>query len=272
MLKATIVVDNIAEAPFVDEWGFCAYIRYNGKTYLLDTGASSLWLKHCDQLGLSPIDVDYAVLSHAHDDHSGGFDTFFKVNRRAALYVSEDCHEDCYIKEGIFSKRYIGIPKGVMAANSERIIHANGFTALEPGVWLVPHLPNHLEDIGRRNRMYRLVNGKFVPDDFAHEQSLVFDTDKGLVVFNSCSHSGLQNIIRDLECYLPGKKVHMTVGGLHLYEMSDDQVRDIARMISNLGIEYVVTGHCTGERGFEILHQELGRKVQQTRVGLTFEV
>ena len=39
-------------------------------------------------------------------------------------------------------------------------------------------------------------------------------------------------------------------------------------MIKETGIEYIYTGHCSKERGFRILKEELGEMVVQFHVGL----
>ena len=49
------------------------------------------------------------------------------------------------------------------------------------GVYLIPHKTPGLQEIGKRKMMYLKTPQGFVPDNFSHEQSLVIDTDKGLV-------------------------------------------------------------------------------------------
>lgn len=54
--------------------------------------------------------------------------------------------------------------------------------------------------------MYQKKNGGFLPDNFDHEQSLVFETEKGLVIFSSCSHAGAADIIREVSETFPEKR------------------------------------------------------------------
>lgn len=271
MLGAQILMDNIAQGELLLEWGFSAYIEYRGKRYLLDTGSTDKYLENAEKLGVKLSEADCAVLSHAHYDHSGGCRTFFSLNDHAKLYLSAACGEDCFFKLGPIRK-YIGVPRGMLTDCADRLETVAGFRQLDEGVWLVPHLENGLDAIGKKAHLYRREGRRLQPDDFCHELSLVFDTDKGLVVFNSCSHGGLANILRDLEHYLPGKSIYMTVGGLHLSKYSDADVRETARTIRLLGITRIVTGHCTGDRAFKILREELGDKVEQTRVGMKIEL
>ncbi|MEI3504278.1 MAG: MBL fold metallo-hydrolase [Anaerovoracaceae bacterium] len=119
--------------------------------------------------------------------------------------------------------------------------------------------------------MYRKRPDGWYPDDFAHEQSLVLDTAEGLVIFNSCSHGGAANIISEVAGFFPGRNVHAIIGGFHLYNKSEGEVRDLGRKIKETGIKYVCTGHCTGESAYGILEQELGDILHQLHTGLVME-
>lgn len=271
MFDAKILIDNIADGELISEWGLAVYIEYGGKKYLLDTGGSDKYLENATRLGIDISDIDVAVLSHAHYDHSGGYGSFFEKNNKAKLYVANSCTENCYVKIGPIRK-CVGFPRGILGENSDRIERVSGIRAISEGVYIVPHIKNNLEIIGKKNHMYRMVESKLVPDDFDHEQSLVFETDKGLVVLNSCSHSGLQNILKDVEYYLPGKKVYMTIGGMHLAAQSNKSVKSVAETIKGLSIEHVITGHCTGKRAYNILKRELGDKLEQMHVGMKVSV
>ena len=48
--------------------------------------------------------------------------------------------------------------------------------------------------------------------------------------------------------------------------------RAFARRLRETGVEHVITGHCTGQEGFDILKDELGELVWQTEVGLILEL
>ena len=109
-------------------------------------------------------------------------------------------------------------------------------------------------------------------DDFSHEQSLVFDTKEGLVIFNSCSHGGADVIIREAEAAFPGKQIYGLIGGFHLFRSEDQEVRELADRIRKTGIRRICTGHCTGERAMEILKEELGDMAEQIYTGFEIEV
>ncbi len=61
--------------------------------------------------------------------------------------------------------------------------------------------------------MYQKTKLGWKPDNFCHEQSLVLDTDSGLVIFNSCSHGGVVNIINEVKAAFPEQKITALIGG-----------------------------------------------------------
>ena len=115
--------------------------------------------------------------------------------------------------------------------------------------------------------MLRRTQNGWRADDFSHEQSLVLDTEKGLVIINSCSHGGAANIINEVKNTFPEKKVYGLIGGFHLFNKSKSEIHNLAERIRETGIEYVCTGHCTKNRAYKILKDELGDMVELMKVG-----
>lgn len=267
-MKAKVIVDNVSQNGLPVEWGLSIYIEHAQEKILLDVGASDLFAKNAEKLSINIKNVNYAVLSHAHYDHSGGMNKFFEINHDAKFFLRE--FAPCYYKKFMFHK-YIGIPKNIMEQYYDRIVLVSGDYELCDGVYLIPHHTNELEVIGKREMMYQRTKIGWKPDDFSHEQSLVFDTEKGLVIFNSCSHGGATNIINEVANAFPNKKVHALIGGFHLYNKSDYEIREVAAGIKKTGIKYVYTGHCTKNRAYKILQKELGDVLHQLYVGLDIE-
>ena len=267
-MKITVLSDNIApdNSSLKGEWGLSFHIEEKGKIYLLDTGASSLFSEKAEKLGIDLSEVDTGILSHSHYDHSDGMDEFFCLNSKAPFYISSECKDNCYGKRFIFSK-YIGIKRGLTKKYADRIIRAKGNTKLCEDVHLICHTSENLQEIGKKTGLYRKINGKLIPDDFDHEQSLVFDTEKGLVVFNSCSHAGPENILYEIKSAFPEKNVYAYFGGLHLYRSNEEEIRRMAEVLKKSSLQLIVTGHCTGDKAYKILKEILGDRLSQLAVG-----
>ena len=271
-MKITVLVDNNDGVGLKGEWGLSFYIEYKDQVVLLDAGLSTLFAKNAEKLGIDLGRVDMAVLSHAHDDHANGLEKFLSINDHAKLYVAEGCGENCYKKKWLFHE-YIGIPRGIMSRHADRIVKAEPDLTIGGGIRLLGHTTPGLGKMGELDKMcLRQGFMKYIPDDFRHEQSLVFELDDGIVIFNSCSHGGADVIVSEAMAAYPGKRVVAMIGGFHLFNKDDDYVRAFAQRVGETGVEALYTGHCTGKKAMNILRSELGDKVHELRTGLVFEL
>lgn len=257
MLKATVLSDNVASRGLGAEWGLSILIEYGERRILLDTGASRLFAKNADKLGIRLDTLDCAVISHAHFDHANGLPALFRRVPGIRAYLRFPAAENCYHTRGVL-RLYAGIRRGVLRRFSKNIVMAEGDTELFPGVHLLPHKTAGLDACGKREKMFVKRAGGFVPDDFAHEQSAVFETERGLVVFNSCCHGGAATVVREAEQTFPGQRVYALIGGFHLYNKTNEEIRALAQDLKDSGIQRIYTGHCTKDRGYEVLRDELG--------------
>lgn len=266
-MKATILIDNLTKGTLAAEWGLSIHIEYEGRRILLDTGASGRFADNAGKLGIDLGAVDLGVLSHAHYDHADGMAAFFALNAHAPFYLREGSGENCYGKRWIFHK-YIGIRRGYLEKYRDRIRYMKEQQELAPGVSVLAHSTEGLEKYGVQNRLYVRDGRRFVPDDFRHEQSLILDTENGLVILNSCSHAGVDHIMEEVSAAYPGKGICAVIGGFHLYHTSEEGVRALAGRIRDMGIGKIYTGHCTGDAAFAVLKEELGEQACQIRTGM----
>ncbi|MCQ2456877.1 MAG: MBL fold metallo-hydrolase [Clostridia bacterium] len=269
-MKSTVLIDNTPSDGLAGEHGLSFLIEHGGKKILLDTGATGAFVSNAKRLGCELSDVDFCVLSHAHYDHSDGLSAFFAENSGAKLYLREGSAENAYRRIGCFFK-YIGIKRGTLKKYADRIEFVSGKRELSPGVWLVPHNTKGLEAVGRNAKMYRRHGLLMKPDDFSHEQSLVVETEEGLVIFNSCSHGGADNIIREISEAFDGSEIYAIVGGFHLFRSGVEEISAFAEKVDATGISHAVTGHCTGE-AYSVLKERLGDRVERFYSGYTMTV
>ena len=112
----------------------------------------------------------------------------------------------------------------------------------------------HWETLGKQLRRsgtgrLRAADGKVVEDNIPEDQSLVIDTDKGLVVITGCGHAGAVNIVRHASRLTSVPTLHALIGGFHLGGPAFEPI--IGRTVdalAELAPDLVVPGHCTGWR------------------------
>lgn len=273
-MKITVLIENQPSGNLCAEHGLSLAIEYRKKHYLLDTGASDGFIKNAKKLGISLSEIDSAFLSHGHYDHSGGYEAFFAQNQKAKVYAKEEIQEACYSGSDS-SRNYIGIPEELLEHYRDRFILIKEDCEIEPGIWLISHKSKDGSKRGIRAHMYRKKNERFFPDDFAHEQSLVFETAKGLVLLNSCSHGGIESIVTEVNQALSPKKVFAVLGGFHLKGASGldslgvpkEEVEQMGPSLLSMGVEEIYTGHCTGFAAYEILKTSCGSHLHDLKTG-----
>ena len=267
-VEMTVLIDNLAPAPLDGEWGLSILISADDRRILLDTGAGELFAQNAGRLGIDLAEVDTGVLSHAHFDHADGLEAFFAINAAAPFFLrAGTCENCCSLKEGQLT--YIGIRRGLLAEYAPRIRYVSGVHRLGEGLWLIPHREADYASIARRDALYILRDGVRCPDDFSHEQSLVLETPAGLVVFNSCSHTGMINVLADIREALGPRDVCAYVGGLHLFRLGEEALAAACAEIERAPVGRILTGHCTGDHAFAVLKAALGERIGQFSSGFT---
>lgn len=277
-MKIYVLIENTASGNLICEHGLSLLIENKDKKILLDAGSTDKFLENADCMGIDLSDIDFAVLSHGHYDHSGGFDALFEINHNVKVYAKKEAA--CTYYSGNGGMHEIGVPREVLAHN-DRFIFTDKNAEIDNGIYLIGHNTENLSAIGQKAKLYKEENTCIVPDDFIHEQSLVFDTQKGLVIFNSCSHAGAANIIREVREYCDNKQIYAYIGGLHMKgkadgkeicAFSDDEIDLLCDAVKEEKISMIYTGHCTGLPGLEKMKERLGDTVQALTTGLVFEV
>ena len=108
-----------------------------------------------------------------------------------------------------------GIPEAVKKQR-ERFRLTEGPAKIGEDVFLLPHTASGLAKTGERAGLFTKRDGVLMPDAFEHEQSLIFDTEKGLVIFNSCTHAGIGAVLEEIKEAFPGRGLYAFLGGLHM--------------------------------------------------------
>ena len=191
------------------------------------------------------------------------------------MYIRPQAGEAYYSKSG-GSPRFVGIHREIWEGFRDRFVPVDGLYPLCPGAWLAPETVRGGPFASREPNLLRKVGeDRLLPDDFSHEQSMVLETGRGLVVLNSCCHGGVVNIVKGVLDQFPGQRVYALLGGLHMLSPGanalncpPDYVRQVAAALLELGVEYLWTGHCTGPAAFALLKEELGDRVEPLTGGM----
>ena len=226
----TILYDNYTFTEGTQsDWGFSCLIENTEKPILFDTGTRpDILIKNANLLNKDLSRVEMIVISHNHQDHTGGL---FEV-----LKKSDNMH--VYLPYSTPSTYLNQVEKIAGRVSSDR----NSITICQ-NCCLTGELGDNIK-----------------------EQSLIVDTKEGLVVITGCSHPGIVNIVKkakDICC----KEIYMVFGGFHLRNHSSDMVADIIGELKSLGVKKCGPTHCTGDEAIQIFKKEYGENFIQMGTG-----
>lgn len=276
-MKITVLVENTGPSELKIEHGLSLYIEFNDKKYLLDAGPSDSFFKNAHALSIDLDRVDKAVLSHGHYDHGDGFMVFLNQYKDKVVYGAKNIFDDYYSGSG-GSVHYIGLSSKLKQMKN-RFNTISMDIKIDEKIYLILDDVSNTKEIGVQKKLYKKVDDVLQPDNFDHELSLVFDTPKGLVICNSCSHAGLESIVDNIKKRL-NKPVYAYVGGLHMKStknhietssFTEEQIQNLCIFIEK-NIQYVLTGHCTGNVSYDLLKKYLKDRIDFLTTGKTIEI
>lgn len=254
-MKIAILIDN---CPSIDnpclkcEHGLSVYVDCGGVSFLCDMGLTSGYRENASLMGVDLQSVDFAVVSHGHNDHTGGLGDFLHSYAAVPVYMSGDVMTHKYYSSRHGARRDISTQSGLEIEHGHRLRFATGSQWIDEAIAIVK-CESRCFETPRGNHFLMKDDAR---DDFSHELSIAIKTAAGLVIISSCSHCGAMNIIESCRAFTGEDRVAAFVGGLHFVD-GDWTAEEVARFVEDIKAVAPETkfyvGHCTGDRAKELL-------------------
>ena len=257
-MRITVLAENTSSCGFSTEHGLSLFVETDQFRFLFDTGQTGLFSENAGKLGIDLKTVDFVVLSHGHYDHGGGIRRFLEINDHAPVYMNPYAFEPHY--NG--TEKYIGLDPAL--ENCERIIYTEDGMKISEG--LTVYFCNDRKksaDLGSFG-LNMVKDGRFLPDDFRHEQYLLAEENGKRILFSGCSHKGILNIE---DWFRPD----VLIGGFHFSKLpADDTLAGYARKLDFYETAYY-TCHCTGEPQYAFMKKNM-RNLHYISTGEILEI
>jgi 7,8-dihydropterin-6-yl-methyl-4-(beta-D-ribofuranosyl)aminobenzene 5'-phosphate synthase len=234
-LRIGILFDNVPSAPgFETAWGFAAVIEGLEQTLLFDTGGDGeRLLRNMERMGIDPGQIDAVFLSHIHGDHIRGLHRFLRRNPEVTVFMPAS------------------FPSDLQAA------------ARRSGAAVVL--------IVAAQKLFQGAYSSGPLGRAPEEQSLILDTEEGLVIVTGCAHPGIVDIVQGA-MQRHGKTVRLLLGGFHLLRQSEPRIRHTIDKLKALGVAQVVPSHCTGDRATALFRDAWGEDFLDGGCGAVIEI
>lgn len=226
--------------------GFACVIRLPGETILFDTGRKeAILLSNMRKMGIDPGSMDKVVISHAHRDHTGGLQGFLKENDKVAVFIPAS-----------FSDSTVSM----LDLNADRAVRVSRFQRIADSVYTTGELR---AASGEQSLLDNAQNG---PEEHPGEQSLILDTQEGLIIVTGCAHAGIVDIVKKARELMDEKEVHLVLGGFH------HPSEDVAREFREMGVKNVAPAHCSGDPVRKAFAAEYGDSCIDFGVGRVIDI
>lgn len=265
MKVITLIEDTLEDMECDFEHGLALYIEIQQYKLLFDTGATGRFVENAAKLGIDLNEIDKVIISHGHYDHAGGLLKFCEINNHAQIYMQKNATEECYYKD-----TYIGIDNRIL--NLPQLKLVDGSYKIDDNLYLISNVPTEKRNI----KFLRKVDGKITEDDFSHEQSLVICTKKGNALISGCAHCGIINILEAYKKKFANEPM-VVISGFHMFKKggyTKEEIANIESIAKKLNKMYTIfyTGHCTGDKAYEIMHKIMKDKLKAIHTGKIVEI
>ncbi|BBE18928.1 7,8 dihydropteroate synthase [Aquipluma nitroreducens] len=233
-LKITVLNDNTAGRWCRAEHGL-SYMIEADFTVLFDTSSSDLIAYNAKILNIDLQQIGTIVLSHGHDDHTGGLSLF-----EGQQLV---CHPDTFLKR---TRKSNGTELGIKWSEDEirsefDLVLSRDPIQLSGQIYFLGEIPR-LTEFESKTTAFEKADGT---DDFVLDDSgLAIVTSKGLVVISGCAHSGICNMTAHAMKVTGIEKVYLVIGGFHL-QSDDATTQKTIDWMKSMQVEQVIPSHCT---------------------------
>lgn len=231
------------------------------------------WVRNCKNLGVQLDDVEEIAISHGHWDHMGAL--MAAVNeitkggqRRVRCHVNPGMFLEraCKLTDGrVVPFQLVPSPEELTKQGADVVNSSESRSLLDDFFYVSGEIPRVTSfEKGRQDHLGRVsAKDEWTPDPLLMDERYLAVNlrDKGLLVFSSCSHAGVINVLYSLRETFPDIPIYGVFGGLHLVGTLEKIIPDTIEALKEFKPKQIMPAHCTGWRAQNALINAFGESV-----------
>ena len=273
--KATVLCENcvFSSGGAIAEHGWSVYIESDQGNFLFDTGQGKAIINNARHFKKDLSTIQGIMISHHHHDHTGGLLNVLEQTGKVNVYSHPELFKNSYlIDEG--KEKNIGIPfrREILESRGAQFKFNTSYREIVPNLMLSGEIPRLTEfEKGSKKLLIKTAEG-YTQDLIFDDQTLIVNTEKGLIIILGCSHSGIINIINYIIDKTGQNHIRTIIGGTHLGPASKETKEKTIQALKKFDIEKIGVSHCTGLKTSMRLFQEFGDRFFFCNVGTKIEI
>lgn len=241
---------------------------------LFDAGPEGpLLVRNCKNLGVTLHDVEAIAVSHGHWDHMGALTAMLdEITGNGERTVACHVNPDMFLERGarladgsVAPFEPVPSPTTMARHGAEVISDGQERTLLDRFFYLSGEIPRVTAfEKGRQDHVCREdADTAWRPDPLLIDERYLACNlkDRGMIVFSSCSHAGIINVLHSVRDTFPDSPIFAVFGGLHLVGTLEKIIPDTVEHLKSFHVKYIMPAHCTGFRAHNALLNAFGEKV-----------
>jgi len=273
-VKVTCLVSNsvMVDSKYRAEHALALLVEVGLVRILFDTGSNSDILQYNAKIMDYDISrVKVIVLSHGHQDHTGGLEWVLTQTRQPMIVTDPAIFSKKSLREGKeYKSNGMTMPREKLQGQAQLQLAETPY-AIAQGIYVSGRIPRSVAFEVPQEKYLVESNLMLEVDSFNDERALFVEAEKGLVVVTGCCHAGINNTLAHaMKNYQ--KPILSVIGGLHLSDASADKVNKTATALREKGKpQSMYLTHCTGHEPMIALRNALGASVKDLPVGTVLE-
>lgn len=267
-MKLTVLVDNntYIDNYYLGEPALSYYIEDQEEHILFDVGYSDVFIRNAKAMKLDLSEVSTIVLSHGHNDHTGGLKYLLEQQTRNPYKIV--AHPDVFRKR-IEEGKHIGAPVSKEELERNFILNLSKEPVrISEHITFLGEIPV-LFDFESRKGIGVFEDDREQADYVTDDSAIVYQKEDGIFIITGCSHSGICNIIEYAKNVCNEENIIGIIGGFHLFE-PDKQLEDTIHYFRQNKIQALYPCHCVSFKAKAEIHKTI--PCREVGVGLVVEI